>query len=595
MSREYTMRCDLGSAWSAIGRFALVCGVVLLISGCGDRLVRSDTQAGNADGALAEKAVKLPFPEPPPRDQELDSDTLFSFLVGELGARRAELPLALNHYLHVARLTGSRYAARRAARIAAYLKDKAKLDKAVRLWVEVAPNAIDARQLAARVALQRGDRAGALKQLRAILEIAKAEGKDGYLQAAAAFAKTTQAKAGIPLLETLAKESGNDAKARYAVALLALAAKQFDVAGKYIEPVYQQDADNARAALLFSQVLVAKKQTKRAIEVLKRGLSASPANRPLRVALARLLVDEGRLREAYDQFEKLHKAHPDEEEILYTMAILSLQLKHWDDAERQLRQLRAKGFKTDEVTYYLGQVAESRKRYKEAAEWYKAVANGSFRQDARIRLARVLALSGDLDKALDVVHRFRETFPDRRIDSFMLEGELLHEGGRDDQAYALYNRVLKEYPGNLDLRYSRGLIAAELGHIDVLEQDMRAILARKPEYADALNALGYTLADKTDRYQEAYQLISRALKLRPDSAAVMDSMGWVLYRMGRYDEALEYLRKAHEKLPDGEITAHLAQVLWAAGERRKASGLVKAALKKDPDNRFLKAALRRFQ
>ncbi len=565
---------------------ALAVGVTLM-GGCADRLTRQP----HTDGAeVGEKKVELPFPKPAPREQELDSDTLFSFLVGELGARRGDLSLALNHYLHVARLTGSAYAAERAARIALFLKNDEKLAKAVRLWVELAPNAIPARQLAARVALRHGDRDEALRQLRAILDISRALGENGYLHVAAAFAKTSQARAAIPLLKTLSAEAGEPRDARYAVALLALAAKDFETARDFIAPLFEASPDDSRAALLYSQVLVGLKQPGKAIDVLRRGLSRKPGDRPLRVALGRLLVDAGRLEEARDTFAALHKAHPEEPEILYTLAMLSLQLKNWDDAERELRQLRAKGFKTDDVSYYLGQVAEARKRYAEAAEWYRAVADGSYAEDARIRLAQVLADAGKLDEALEVARRFARDFPERHIDAILLEGELLHQVGQDQRAYALYNQALKQFPGNLELRYSRGLIAAELDHIDVLERDMRAILARKPDDADALNALGYTLADKTDRLQEAYRLIAKALKQRPDSAAVMDSMGWVLYRLNRYDEAREYLRKAYAKNPDGEIAAHLALVLWATGERDKARELIQTGLAKDPDNRFLKAA-----
>ncbi len=582
--------CLQGTSGRATRWLALIM-VAALAGGCGGRLARQQPAVGEK---VAGKKAALPFPKPAPRERELDSDSLFSFLVGELGARRGELPLALNHYLHVARLTGSAYAAERAARIALFLKNEEKLDKAVRLWVELAPNAIPARQFAARVALRHGKREDALRHLRAILAISRALGEDGYLQAAAAFAKTDQARDGIPLLETLSAEAGGAREARYAVALLALAAKDYDTAGRWIEPLVEEAPDDSRAVLLYSQVLVARKQPGQAIAALRRGIGHKPEERALQVALGRLLVDADRLEEARQVFKKLHKAYPDEPEILFTLAMLSLQQKDWGDAERALRQLRAKGFKTDDVTFYLGQVAETQKRYKEAAEWYQAVSAGNYAEEARIRLARVLALSGELDQALETARRLGKDFPERRVQAILLEGELLHEAGRDEQAYALYNRALKRFPENLDLRYSRGLIAAELGHLDVLERDMRAILARKPEHADALNALGYTLADQTDRYEEAYQLISRALKLRPDSAAVMDSMGWVLYRLGRLDEARDYLRKAYGKNPDGEIGAHLAQVLWAIGERDKARALIRAGLEKDPDNRFLKAVSQRL-
>jgi tetratricopeptide (TPR) repeat protein len=170
---------------------------------------------------------------------------------------------------------------------------------------------------------------------------------------------------------------------------------------------------------------------------------------------------------------------------------------------------------------------------------------------------------------------------------YLVEGEILRDAGRLDDAMDVYNRALDEIPGNIDLLYARGLLAERMGRVDLLERDLSTIIESDPEHADALNALGYTLADRTDRYDEASEYIQRALALKPDNAAVIDSMGWLQYRLGNYAEAERFLRRALETFHDSEIAAHLGEVLLALGKREEARQLLEDALSKDPQSPLL--------
>jgi len=206
-----------------------------------------------------------------------------------------------------------------------------------------------------------------------------------------------------------------------------------------------------------------------------------------------------------------------------------------------------------------------------------------------------LAKRGDIDAARDRLHALQEQNPALTTRVILVEGELLVNAQRQTEAMALYDQALQREPENNDLLYARALLAEKMNKLDILERDLRAILKREPENALALNALGYTLADRTTRYAEAEELIKRALAQLPNDPAVLDSMGWVQFRLGRHAEALKYLRQAYEVNDDAEVAAHLVEVLWASGDQAEARRLGKKALKADPDSKALKNVMQRIE
>jgi tetratricopeptide (TPR) repeat protein len=186
-----------------------------------------------------------------------------------------------------------------------------------------------------------------------------------------------------------------------------------------------------------------------------------------------------------------------------------------------------------------------------------------------------------------MLQQLRDQMPDDAVTLFLIEGEMLRQHDADQQAMALYDRALAAQPDNPDLRYARAMVAVGLDRVELLESDLRHIIDQDPEHADALNALGYTLADRTDRLAEAKELIERALALKPDEPAIKDSMGWVLYRMGDPAAAEPYLRDALDSVFDPEIAAHLGEVLWALGRRDEARAIWDRALEADPEHEYL--------
>jgi tetratricopeptide (TPR) repeat protein len=245
----------------------------------------------------------------------------------------------------------------------------------------------------------------------------------------------------------------------------------------------------------------------------------------------------------------------------------------------------------------LGQLAELAERREEALRWYRAVPRGERWFDAQLRIAVLLDGQGERDAALAHLDALRGAGIDddaNLASTFLLESELHVRHAQPERALDAFGRGLKVLPDDRRLLYARALQYEALDRVDECVADLRRLVELDPDDADALNALGYTLADRTDRHQEALALITRALAAKPDEAAIIDSMGWVQYRLGNLDEALEYLRRAFELQPDAEIAAHLGEVLWAKGERDAARAAWAKGREVDPDNETLAATVRRL-
>ena len=328
--------------------------------------------------------------------------------------------------------------------------------------------------------------------------------------------------------------------------------------------------------------------------VLEEFLERLPESGIVRMAFARMLVDAERYDEARAEFEHLVAEEPENDDARYALGLLLVQTNLLDEAARQFEALAYRESRRDAAHYYLGRIAESQERYADAIGSYRRVRRGEHRLNAQIRVAALLADSGEVEAARRHLHGIRSETTQEAVRIYSAEAGLLARFARYDEAMEIYDTSLEEFPGNPDLLYARGMLAARMDRLDVLERDMRAIIAREPDNADALNALGYTLADRTDRLEEAYALIKRAIELKPDDHYIIDSLGWVLHRLGRHREALVQLRRAMSINPDPEIAAHLGEVLWVLGNKVEARGVWSTALESAPDDEHLLDVIERF-
>jgi tetratricopeptide (TPR) repeat protein len=566
---------------------------LLALTGC--QTIRPDTAATDSgNGQPVPTGTALPFAEPPAVQRPLDEDLVYSYLLGEIAAHRGELALAQSHYQHAAILAGDPYAAERATRIALHLKDYPAALASAQRWVELAPNDAAARQISAVLHLRNAQPEAAVEQLDALVRIADARGSDGFLQAAGALGAEQDRAAAEQVMRALHERHPDDLRSLYALAVLETAHRSFAEAEALLRQVLERRPEWDQPRVLLSRVLVAGDRREDALALLEQGVRQAPDSALLRTAYSRLLVDAGDYPGALEQFRKLHAAAPDDTEITFGYAMLATQQERWDEARPLWQALRGDPDRRDEASYYLAQIEEREGNDELALGLYRTVNGGELRVDAAMRSAGLLARGGRLDEARELLQQARIANPGRTGDLYIAETQLVQKHGSRAEAMALYDLAIGAFPEDNDLLYNRALYIYEQGDFAAMERDLRLILARDPDHADSLNALGYTLAERNERLDEALGLITRALELRPDSAAILDSMGWVLYRRGELEQAVSYLQRALGMVQDDEIAAHLGEVLWIQGQRQEARRVWRDALSHSPDSTKIRAVVERL-
>jgi tetratricopeptide (TPR) repeat protein len=307
-----------------------------------------------------------------------------------------------------------------------------------------------------------------------------------------------------------------------------------------------------------------------------------------------LLVLDKKLPEARAQFESLLKAFPDTPEVLYSVGLLSVQLKDYDSGEKYLSQLLQTPFRDKNgVRFTLGQLAEEKKDFPGALKWYSQIESGQQFIPSRLRYAQILAKQGKLDEAREFLRKV--SAGDQQVQMLIAEAQLLREVNQNAEAFKVLNQALESQPDQPDLLYDRALTAEKIERYDILESDLMKLISIKPDHAHAYNALGYSFADRNVRLDEAKQLIEKAIVLAPDDLFIVDSLGWTYYRMGDFPRAIETLRRAWKGRPDAEIGAHLGEVLWVSGEKAEADRIWQEAVKNAPDNEQLQKTINRLK
>lgn len=574
----------------------LVVSTVFMLSGCATQQLAEDSKKVESPAVEPVKPVELPYKSTIEPVDELTEDILFHYILADLAAQQGQLKLAYNHYLHVALLAADSNAARFATQIALFQKNYAAALESSRRWVEIAPNSIEARIATAILLLREVNKSQAMEHFQAAIKISQASGKeDGFLVIAVALSKEKKLADSLAIMQALTDENNDNPKAWYANAILLAANKKFDEALVALDQVLNLNEDWVKAKILRVKTLIDKGVSDEAIEYLRKVVPKHEDDTDLHLIYAKLLVTKDH-KLAYREFERLHRKDATNIEFISALAVLAVQLERLDDAKSWWKKYAdaGNGDEKSEAQFQLGQIEEVEKNFNKAADHYRRVTRGEYRNDAGLRYARVQAELGNLEEARNELQALRVADPENVIDYFLVEAEILAEKLSVQEVFDFYAAALKTYPDNTDLLYSRGVFSANVDQVDRAERDLRAVLAKKPKNADALNALGYTLADQTDRYQEAFELISQAYKLKPDSAAVVDSLGWVYYRLGNLPEARKYLQMALELQNDDEIAAHLGEVLWVSGEKERARKVWDKAMKDFPDSKKLLETLKRL-
>ncbi|GIK87766.1 MAG: hypothetical protein BroJett026_32470 [Betaproteobacteria bacterium] len=548
----------------------------------------------------------------PAAGEGIAPDLFYRLLLADVALQRGEPAVAARSLLDAARETRNPSIARRAAEVALFARQRGAAEEAARLWQELEPAAERPKQILAVLAAggslpnrfhdeaPESELRGRLEKFLADAAASGAGVGEPFLQLNRVLAQQSDKMAVYRLIDDLARPYAKIPEAQFAVGLAALNTGLADAevakaAAAAAERALTLRPDWDRALLLKAEI-VGKRSTAEAVALLQAALARQPESRPLNGALAQYLVEEKRYGEARALYRKVFEADRTQRDLQFGIAMLSLQMKDWEAAEAELGELKSAGFgDAGQVEYYLAQVAEERGRLDDAIARYGAVPEGERGWLAKLRIAAVLGKQGKRDEARRHLADLPAVTIEQRVQVRQAEAQLFRDANDQKGALAILDKALEELPESTDLIYDRAMVLERLDRIDDAETALRRLVEMKPDDAQSLNALGYTLVDRTARVEEGFALIERAHKLAPNDPFILDSMGWAYYRLGKLDEAERYLMRAFAARPDPEIAAHLGEVLWARGQPQKAREIWQSQLIVAPDHPVLLETMRRHQ
>lgn len=528
----------------------------------------------------------------PPTDAGLTPQILYQFLLAEIAGQRGQLGFSAGAFADLAKTTRDPRIARRAAEIALHARQLETALASGRLWLELEPDNPAARQMMAAlyVATNRGEELSGL--LARDLETAGPRLPQALLGLNRTLGRHPDKRVVLQLVERLTTPYDRLPEAHFARAQAAGNAQDAQRALGAIERALELRPGWEMAALFKAQLLPrGPAQT----AFLGSFLTGNPGASDARLAYARGLVAEKRFEESRREFRRLLESNPENPDILYAVGILSLQVGDAGEGESQLKKLVELGKgEVNPARFYLGQIAEEAKRTEDALRWYDEVVAGEHLMTARLRAVQLLSQQNRIDEARARLKDIQPDDDEGRQRLILAEAQLLRDAGRHREAWEFLEDQLARQPEQTDLLYETALAAEKIDRWERTEALLRRLIELKPDSAQAYNALGYSLAERNIRLEEARQLIEKALALKPDDPFILDSQGWVLFRLGRHEEALALLQRAHGVRPDPEIAAHIGEVQWVLGRRDDALKTWREAAREHPKNDVLAATIKRF-
>lgn len=566
----------------------------VLASGCSFQSFNAQADANEVvDSTPEQNTDQFPAADPEIEYSEFDPETMYALLTAEIAAQRGRYDITLLNYVQQAGKTKDIAVTKRAFRIAQYLKASNAQLQLSKVLAEIEPNDIEANQLAAFHHARNKKYEEAMVYMEKIIEL---DG-DADLDRLAAHSKTLTQEEQQTLLNlytSLYQRHPDNKEVIYSLAVIQKNTGHTDEAVATLAPLLAKEPEFQPAILLQAGLLYDQQKLPEAIQYLEEQTDNFPENRKMGTLYGRLLIDDKQLDEAQSVFKELMERFPEVAGLRLSYALVSLENKDEDEAIEQFNLLLDSQQHTNESHFYLGRIADKEKQTEKAIQHYLSVESGTHFYSSISRASFLMAQEGLLNEALMGLEKLRGAAPDQAENFWLIEVNLLLDIQEDDLALGSINIALMDFPNNSKLLYSRSMLLDKAGRLDEMEEDLRTILKTEPNNAVALNALGYTLADKTSRLMEAFDLISKAHELNPNNPAILDSMGWVYYRMGNFEKSIEYLNSAYLQFPDPEVAAHLGEVLWQSGDKDGARTIWQESLKKESTNTIVQDTMKRL-
>ena len=562
----------------------LVVGMAVLLVGC--------TTVTNSRAEPTRTVQHGDAPKQPSAHEESD-DLLFNIVAAEISAHMGDHDAAFAYYQRASAQSDHPDIAERGARLSIHSKNVKQTITATRRWVELEPDSMDAHRVLGALYLRDSQKELAVAQFTELLRLNEKNRLVGFRLIAEQLRKEPNSIIADAVLEDLVAAQANSAEAWYIKGWYLSKRQKFKLALSAVERALKVNPQFAEAKVLRVTILEALGRNREVAKYLKQQVAASPGNAALRVQYGEALLKQKRERAAIEQFEHALEITPRSAQILSAVALIHLNRARFDKARPYLNRLLELPGQQDKANFYLGELERGKKNMPEAMSYYASVGKGTLYLAARVEMANLMA-EEDVDAGLSILRGLSFTDERRRLQVQLIEAGMLEQADRHAEAVKIYSHALKISPDNEDILYSRAMAADLAGDLQMLERDLHAIVKKNPGHYHAWNALGYTLTLRTDRYAEAKGYLEKALALRPKDFYVLDSMGWVLYKMGQLDQALDYLERAFKAKADAEVAAHLGEVRWVKGDRKGAKEAWAEGKRLDRKNKILLETLKRF-
>lgn len=515
---------------------------------------------------------------------ELNRETLYELVVAEIAGQRKEFDISLENYLHQAQLTNDPAIAKRATYIAQYLNQPDQTLLASTLWQQAEPENPEPYQIAAGILLRKGDFSSALPLLRKALHHSNPQTLM-VISAQAEQFSAEEADAYIGLLEEFSNEN-SDATLLTTLGLLYKQQGNKKQALQHFNAALQTEPDHLEAIKQKAELFRTQNKFKQAISLLEAQLEKGKPDQQLNTLYVQLLFQSKQPKRGAEQAQLLIERFADKPQLSFYVALLLLENEQVAQSRQIMKDLLIRYPDNTTPYYYLGLIEQQDGNSELAISHFLKVRDNNNLLPAFRRIATLLDHPSDRLQLQNITQEARNSIPEISIQLYVLEAEWLNLNDYKGTALSVLDEALQQHQDDVNLLYTRAMIL-EPQDIQLIERDLRRVIELEPDNSMALNALGYTLSLYTDRFDEAFELIAEALRLKPDDPAILDSMGWVLLKQGKAAEAISFLQQAYKLFPDPEVSAHLIQAYQTSGQPQRAQELLQQELLKHPDNEFL--------
>ena len=533
-------------------------------------------------------------PNLPPKITQANAEFVYKFLLAEIATQRGDFNSAGHLYLDLAKQTHNISLAERATRVAGNSRNgRVALDSA-KVWSTLDPDSVQAQQILAELYITSGNLSKAKPIVKKLLEQDAFRG-EGFLYLNSILAKVENKKNALRFVLNIAEPYPNSKEAHFAVAHAAYFANNKKLTNSELAKIKKIDP-KWQTAVLFEGYIISSESPDKAANFYTSYLRKYPEAGEVRLEYAKLLTNQKKYSLAKDEFLKIVNSSLASAEISFTVSLLAIELADFDLAEKFLLQSLERGYPQPEQIYiYLARIEDTRGNYTEALTWLNKIKSGPFFIESKILMAELIAKYEGNDQAIESLDQYTNLTTEARLQLFRAKISILYSDNKETEAFDLMKKEEENFKGSAEFKYDYAMLAERMGNTVLMEQLLREAIKIKPDYAVAYNALGYSFADRNIKLEEAKINIEIALSLEPRNHYIMDSMGWVQYRLGNIDAALDFLKKAYSIKKDPEISAHLGEVLWHAKKIGEANRIWNESLKQYPDNKILLNTIKKYR